>query len=73
MACDAPIVATDVGAVHDLLGSKSECVFPLGRLDLFADRVLNFLGKHEIDYGRVPTWKEVVEPLEESLRLVAAA
>lgn len=67
MACGVPVVATDVGAVHDLLGSTSPYVYPPGQLDLFADRVLNLFDDPAVDYGSIPSWSDAVEPFCRSL------
>jgi len=67
MACGVPIVATDVGAVSEFLRSWPCCKYAQGRTEQFAERTLAFINGLKVDYGRVPTWSDVVVSWEELL------
>ncbi|TSC54577.1 MAG: group 1 glycosyl transferase [Parcubacteria group bacterium LiPW_30] len=54
MAMGVPFVASDVGAVRDIIpGSMMENVIPLNNVDSFADRICLFLNQDSITRGLV--------------------
>src|SRR5690606_25591764 len=72
LACDLPVVAADVGAMHHLLADCPECLYRAGNASDLADKLERQLRAPVKLDTPIQDWGEVVTGIEPRLKSVLA-
>lgn len=67
MACELPLVATNLGAMPDLLADVPEALYQENNVESFIRAVLWQLEKRRCSEQKVEGWKELIKQLEQAL------